>query len=65
MNGIRIGGVVLADTGVREVNDDRVSTVLPKQGQGMISDITGDVVSINPFTDNCFKEGQYLHSHNS
>jgi len=40
--------------------DKTVSTVVSKQGEGTISDITDNVVTIEPFTDNCFKEGDYL-----
>ena len=58
--GIRIDGEIVVDKGIRESGDSKVSTVLPKQGEGTISDITGSVVTIEPFTDNCFKEGQYL-----
>ena len=37
-----------------------VSTLDTKQGKGTISAINGSQVTITPFTDNCFKEGQYL-----
>ena len=58
--GVRLDGKLLVDPGVRDLGDSKVSTVSPKQGEGTISDITGSVVTIEPFTDNCFKEGQYL-----
>ena len=57
---IKVDGKLLIDAGVRDLGDSRVSTLLPKRGKGTISDITGSVVTIEPYTDNCFKEGQYL-----
>lgn len=57
---IKVDGVILQDPGTSNVGDSNVKAYYDKQGQGVISDITGDVVSINPFTDNCFVEGQYL-----
>ena len=58
---VRIDGKILLDTGVnRGLGDSKVSTVNPKQGQGTISDINGNVVTIDPYIDNCFKEGQFL-----
>jgi len=50
----------LVDTNSNYYGDTFVSTVKPKQGEGTISDISGTNVTIEPFTDNCFKEGQYL-----
>ena len=58
--GIRIDGKLYIDKGNWVSGDSKVSTVSPKQGQGTISGITGSVVTIEPFTDNCFVEGQYL-----
>lgn len=56
--GVEVDGKLLLDPGVRVQGS--VSTISPKQGQGTISDISGAAVTIEPFTDNCFKEGQYL-----
>ena len=42
--------------------DTTVSTKAAKQGKGTISNISGSDVTISPFTDNCFKEGQYLNN---
>ena len=58
--GIEVDGKLLVDTGARDLGDTTVSTGSPKQGEGTISDITGNVVTIEPYTDNCFKEGDYL-----
>ena len=57
---IRVDGKLLIDPGTRDLGDTKVSTVTPKQGSGTVSDITGSVVTVSPYTDNCFKEGQYL-----
>ena len=57
---IEVDGKLLVDRGVRDLGDTKVSTASPKRGEGTISDITGNVVTIEPFTDNCFKEGDYL-----
>ena len=57
---VAIDGKVLIDQGVRDLGDNKVSTVNAKQGSGTISDITGTQVTITPFTDNCFKETQHL-----
>jgi hypothetical protein len=58
--GVEVDGKLLFDQGIRNLGDNKVSTVSAKQGKGTISDITGSVVTIDPYTDNCFKEGQYL-----
>lgn len=57
---VRVDGKLLIDLGARGIGDNKVSVPSPKQGEGTISDITGSVVTISPYTDNCFKEGQYL-----
>lgn len=57
---VEVDGELLVDQGVRDFGDNKVSTISPKQGQGTISDITGSVVTIDPYTDNCFKESQSL-----
>ena len=51
---IEIGGVLLI------AGATTVKAIYSKMGSGTISDITGAQVTITPFTDNCFKEGQYL-----
>ena len=38
----------------------KVSTVSPKQGSGTVSTINGNVVTVSPFSNNCYKEGQWL-----
>lgn len=58
--GIKVNGRILLDKGIRGFGDTKVSTASPKQGSGTVSDITGAQVTVTPFTDNCFKEGQYL-----
>ena len=56
----RVDGVLLVDTGVLGLGDSEVSTATPKRGTGTIKTINGSDVTIEPFTDNCFKEDQYL-----
>ena len=57
---IRVDGKLLVDTGVRNLGDNKVSTVSSKRGEGTIKTINGTAVTIEPFVDNCFKEDQYL-----
>ena len=57
---IELDGKLLLDKGVRDLGDTKVSTASPKQGQGTISAINGTAVTIEPITDNCFKEGRHL-----
>ena len=59
--GVEIDGKVLLDAGADgPEGDSRVSTTAPKQGRGTIQTISGNVVTIKPFTNNCFKIGQWL-----
>ena len=60
MSMLKVNDKLVLDSGVRNLGDSTVSTVAPKQGQGTISTINSNVVTITPFTDNCFKEGQNL-----
>ena len=58
---LRINGkVVVTSAFVNPSGDTKVSTSSPKQGSGTVSNITGAQVTVSPFTDNCFKEGQWL-----
>ena len=57
---IRVDGVLLVDTGVLGLGDTQVSAAFPKRGTGTIKTINGADVTIEPFTDNCFKEDQHL-----
>ena len=58
--GLKVDGKFVIDQGIRDFGDSKVSTLSAKQGSGTVSDITGAQVTVTPFTDNCFKEGQYL-----
>ena len=58
--GVEIDGKLLVDKGVRNLGETSVSTSAPKQGSGTLSAINGTQVTIEPFTDNCFVEGQFL-----
>jgi len=49
------GGNWLGDDG-----ETQVSTLSPKQGRGTIQTISGNVVVLKPFNNNCFKAGQFL-----
>ena len=57
---IKLDGKLVLDPGIRDLGDNKVSTVSPKQGSGTVSNISGNVVTVSPYTDNCFKEGQWL-----
>ena len=64
--GIRLFGVevatkLLVDTDVdRLAGRSNVTTLLPKRGEGTIKATNGALVTIEPFTDNCFNKGAYL-----
>ena len=60
MSMLKVNDKLVLDPGVRNLGDSTVSTFAPKRGQGTISTINSNVVTITPFTDNCFKEGQNL-----
>ena len=59
LHGIFADGALLVDERARKTGDTQVSTASPKQGSGTVSSINSNVVTVN-YTDNCFKEGQYL-----
>lgn len=58
VNAVKADGKMMVDK--RIFGDSNVTTVKPKQGQGTISSIANTQVFIEPYTDNCFKEGQHL-----
>jgi len=61
LGAIEVNGKILVDTGIDPgPGDSTVKTLTPKKGSGTIFGIAGDQVTITPFTDNCFKEGQWL-----
>lgn len=60
IHAIKIDDKLVIDKGVRNLGYNKVTSVFSKRGKGTISDVTGSVVTIDPFTDCCFKEGQYL-----
>ena len=60
MGALKVNDKMVLDSGVRNLGETTVSTIAPKQGQGTISGINATEVTITPFTDNCFKEGQNL-----
>ena len=51
---------ITVDGGSWTANTDKVSTTSAKQGSGTVATINGTQITISPFTDNCFKEGQWL-----
>ena len=53
---VAIDGVLFVDGPA----PDKVTTVSPKRGSGTVESINGTEVTISPFTDNCFKPGQWL-----
>lgn len=58
--GIEVDGRLLLDKGIHDLGETSVSTPSPKEGSGTLSAINGTQVTIEPFTDNCFVEGQFL-----
>ena len=61
---IEVNDRPLVDFGITggpiDKGDTTVSTISPKQGSGTVSSINSNVVTVSPFSNNCYKEGQWL-----